>query len=204
LIEFFNPEPAMPRITHLKASNHRRMPWKNGGGETVEIAVFPENAALGAFDWRVSMATVASDGPFSIFEGIDRTLSILTGNGISLAIGGRDPVLLTKSSEPLAFPADVPVAAALADGTITDLNVMTRRAGLKHSVLRLAVDGDWTGTANAGTVLLVCRDGSLVCEYGGENAALENDDAVLAAVERPSPLVLRGRATCYLIHIWQA
>ncbi|MDR7142121.1 HutD family protein [Rhizobium sp. BE258] len=194
----------MPRITHLKASNHRRMPWKNGGGETVEIAIFPENAALGAFDWRVSMATVASDGPFSIFEGIDRTLSILTGNGMSLAIGGRDPVLLTKSSKPLAFPADVPVAATLADGTITDLNVMTRREGLAHSVVRLVIDGDWTGTVNAGTVLLLCRDGSLVCEYRGENAALENDDAVLAAVEHPSPLVLRGRATCYLIHIRQA
>ena len=188
----------------IRSKSYRRMPWKNGGGETVEIAVLPENAALGAFDWRVSMATVASDGPFSIFEGVDRTLSILTGNGMSLAIGGRAPVLLTRSSEPLAFPADVPVAATLADGTITDLNVMTRRGELAHSVVRLAIDGDWTGTANAGTVLLLCRDGSLVCEYGGERTALENDDAVLAAVEHPSPLVLRGRATCYLIHVRQA
>ena len=67
----------MPRATILTASSYRRMPWKNGGGETVEIAVSPEGAALSEFDWRISMATVATDGPFSIFPGIDRTLSIL-------------------------------------------------------------------------------------------------------------------------------
>ncbi len=67
----------------LRAADHKRMPWKNGGGETVEIAVAPQDAALGDFDWRISMATVAADGPFSIFPGIDRTLSILSGSGMT-------------------------------------------------------------------------------------------------------------------------
>ncbi len=48
----------------LRASDHRVMPWKNGGGSTTEIAVFPIDSGLDAFDWRVSMATVAADGPF--------------------------------------------------------------------------------------------------------------------------------------------
>ncbi len=43
------------------------MPWKNGGGETAEIAVFPPSADLSEFGWRISMATVSSDGPFSAF-----------------------------------------------------------------------------------------------------------------------------------------
>jgi environmental stress-induced protein Ves len=114
----------------LRASDHKRMPWKNGGGETVEIAVSPEDAGLAGFDWRVSMATVATDGPFSIFPGIDRTLAILDGNGMVLDIDGSAPVLLTTAGDPLAFPADIPVAARLRDGAITDLNVMTRREGL--------------------------------------------------------------------------
>ncbi len=71
-----------------RAHDHKRMPWKNGGGETVEIAVFPPGAGVDDFDWRISMATVASDGPFSIFPGIDRTLSILDGAGLSLKMEG--------------------------------------------------------------------------------------------------------------------
>jgi environmental stress-induced protein Ves len=47
------------------------MPWKNGGGETTEIAVFPDGAGLSDFDWRVSMARVDGDGPFSSFPGIE-------------------------------------------------------------------------------------------------------------------------------------
>lgn len=194
----------MQRITHLKASNHRRMPWKNGGGETVEIAVFPENAALGDFDWRVSMATVATDGPFSIFEGIDRTLSILTGDGMSLAIDGREPVLLTTASEPLAFAADVAVSATLPGSAITDLNVMTRRGRLTHSVERLAVEGAKNVNVQPGTLLLLCRDGSIACGHAGEETALERDDAVLFQIDSETPLSLSGRATCYLIRIHTA
>ena len=65
----------------LRAESYRRMPWKNGGGETTEIAVSPEGAGLDDFDWRVSMARVESSGPFSLFAGIDRTLAILEGEG---------------------------------------------------------------------------------------------------------------------------
>jgi hypothetical protein len=62
-------------ITLLRAADHRTMPWKNGGGETTEIAVSPPHAGLADFDWRISMAKVASDGSFSIFPEIDRTFS---------------------------------------------------------------------------------------------------------------------------------
>jgi len=44
----------------LRSPDHKRMPWKNGGGETVEVAVFPPEAGLGDFAWRVSMASVAA------------------------------------------------------------------------------------------------------------------------------------------------
>ena len=52
----------------LRNKDHRRMPWKNGGGETTEIAVFPPQADLSAFGWRVSMATVASAEPNGQFR----------------------------------------------------------------------------------------------------------------------------------------
>lgn len=123
----------------LKSADHKRMPWKNGGGETVEVFVHPPGAGLSDFDWRVSMAHVAADGPFSCFEGIDRTLALLEGEGMRLAIEGRGEVLLTSASPPLSFPADAPTQAVLSGGPITDLNVMTRRGVLQHQVERLIV-----------------------------------------------------------------
>lgn len=145
----------------LRAENHRRMPWKNGGGETIEIAVYPPDAGLDDFDWRVSMARVETDGPFSAFTGIDRTLTILDGAGLVLSIEGRDPVTLTEASDPLPFPADAPTQAALIDGPITDLNVMTRRGRLTHSVLRQRIEGKVELTLAGAANLIVCLNGQI-------------------------------------------
>jgi environmental stress-induced protein Ves len=122
----------------LRSADHRVMRWKNGGGETIEVAVSPEGASLDDFDWRVSMAKVAVDGPFSSFPEIERTLCVLEGDGIVLAIEGQAPVRLTTASAPLAFRADVPVSASLIGTPIVDLNVMTRRTRFRHSIERMS------------------------------------------------------------------
>ena len=125
----------------LRNTDHRRMPWKNGGGETIEVTVHPPDAGLADFGWRVSMATVASDGPFSIFPGIDRTLAVLSGDGMALSIEGLGERRLTPASAPLAFPADAPTTARLSGGPVTDLNVMTRRGRFVHSLVHGADEG---------------------------------------------------------------
>ncbi|MBU6298666.1 MAG: HutD family protein, partial [Alphaproteobacteria bacterium] len=102
------------------------MAWKNGLGVTAEIAVYPEGSGLDSFAWRVSMARVAGDGPFSLFANIDRRLAVLEGR-LRLEITGRPPLELSPGSPPVEFPGDVPVNAGVADGPVTDLNVMTRR-----------------------------------------------------------------------------
>src|SRR5437764_6708185 len=107
----------------IRPADHRRMIWKNGGGETREIALAPPGAALDGFDWRISPARIATDGPFSRFPGIDRTLMILEGGGIRLTLDGSAPVDLTADSEPIAFHGDVPASATLIAGPVTDLNV---------------------------------------------------------------------------------
>ncbi len=117
------------------------MPWKNGGGVTTEIAVFPEAAGLDDFEWRLSMATVASDGPFSLFAGVDRTLAVLEGEGIVLSVEGQAEERITPASPPLAFAADRPTSARLIAGPITDLNAMTRRGRWTHRMERLVVRG---------------------------------------------------------------
>lgn len=137
------------------------MPWKNGGGTTTEIAVSPEGAGLDDFDWRVSMARVESSGPFSSFAGVDRTLTVLEGEGIVLDIAGRPPARLTGAAPPFSFPADVPTSADLIDGPITDLNVMTRSGRTTHRVERLVLSAPLDIEAGAGTTLVLPLGGQV-------------------------------------------
>lgn len=148
----------------IKPAGYARMPWKNGGGETTEIAVSPSGATLATMDWRISMATVAADGPFSTFPGIDRTLSVL-GGALTLEIAGRR-VELTTSSAPCRFPGDAPTFGYVAGGPVTDLNVMTRRDAFGHDVQRLSVDTTATFTVPAGTLAVFCQDGALTVTCG--------------------------------------
>jgi environmental stress-induced protein Ves len=181
----------------LRSSDYKHMPWKNGGGETVEIAVFPPDASVETFDWRISMATVASDGPFSIFPGVDRTLSILSGNGMSLWMDGREAVLMTLSSPPLAFPADISVEATLVDGPIIDLNVMTRRGRYRHSVERVSGHFSVSKQADTETVLVLAMgDVSAVSDH--QSVALTALDAVSISctVEVQADHIL-----CYIIRL---
>ena len=81
--------------TLLDPATARAMPWKNGGGSTVELAISPADAGLEDFAWRISTAQVAVDGAFSSFPGIDRSLAVLAGNGVCLqrADGQRETLL---------------------------------------------------------------------------------------------------------------
>ena len=63
----------------LRSADHKRMPWKNGGGMTLQLAISPAGAGLEDFAWRISSAQVAMDGAFSCFPGIDRSLAVLAG-----------------------------------------------------------------------------------------------------------------------------
>ncbi|QKC97421.1 HutD/Ves family protein [Mesorhizobium sp. NZP2298] len=151
----------------LRAADYRVMPWKNGGGTTTEIAVSPDGAGLDDFVWRVSMARVEGSGPFSSFAGIDRTLTVLEGEGIVLDIAGQPAAQLTPASAPFFFPADLPTSAALIAGPITDLNVMTRRGRTLHSVERLAISRPVEIATEAGSTLILCHKGEAVFPDAG-------------------------------------
>lgn len=180
----------------IRAADCRTMPWKNGGGTTTEIAVSPEGASLSDFDWRISMAHVGQDGPFSTFPGIDRTLSVLTGNGIRLAFGDGETATLDRSSPPFFFAADRAVDGVLIDGPIDDLNVMSRRGAWKHSVERLGGPGSLH--ADEGLLVLVARRG----DWRVNGAALTTSDtAILEAPGRVELSASCGNAELYSVRL---
>jgi environmental stress-induced protein Ves len=118
----------------FKRSDRVFRPWKNGGGETAEIAVSPLGADFENFDWRISTAVVAASGPFSAFPGVDRVLTVLEGGAMVLSVG-EEKRRLDAVCEPFSFPGDVPAAALLEGGRLLDFNVMVRRP-LRADVLR--------------------------------------------------------------------
>ena len=117
----------------IPAQDLVRTPWKNGGGTTAEVAVHPPGAGFEDFDWRISMADVAADGPFSTFLGIDRTLVLIEGRAVDLRVEGTER-RLDADSPILAFPGEAATSARLVEGPVRDLNVMTRRGRLAHAV----------------------------------------------------------------------
>ena len=118
-------------ITPLPAADRVAVPWKNGGGITREIAVFPPGAGLEDFEWRISLAEVAATGPFSLFDGVDRHLTVLKG---IMRLDFADRSLELHSADSLAFPGNVAVRGTPLDGPVIDLNVMTRRGVIQASV----------------------------------------------------------------------
>ena len=155
------------------------MPWKNGGGETREIVVSPAGASLETLDWRVSLATVADDGPFLVFKGVQRTLCVIHGAGIQLQAGDRAPADLYVSSEPYAFDGEVATNARLIKGPIEDLNVMSRRGRFRHNVRRLVLNGASTLDTNAQTLIIYCQRGELLCTARSDTANIHADDSVM-------------------------
>ncbi|TQK43860.1 hypothetical protein FBY35_5337 [Streptomyces sp. SLBN-118] len=145
----------------LRAADRKAVPWKNGGGVTREIAVSPEGAGTDDFDWRISLADVGTDGPFSVFPGVDRILTVVEGAGMDLAVGGQRTVA-DERYRPYRFPGDVETDGRLVDGrTVVNFNVMHRRG--RTACLTSVVRGGLLVAVEPGsTVVIVALDGPSV------------------------------------------
>lgn len=110
-------------------------PWRNGGGTTRELACFPAGAAMDSFAWRISIADIDADGPFSAFAGIDRVITLLDGDGVRLYTeDGRIDHRLDAPLAPFSFAGEEPILSSLLGGRTRDFNVMTRRQGWQAEV----------------------------------------------------------------------
>jgi uncharacterized protein len=105
------------------------MRWGNGGGWTTEIIAEPSRDQ---WRWRLSVADVEVDGPFSSFPEVDRSIALLGGAGFGLTIGGRDEQLIDTPFQPFDFPGDEVTSCRLIDGPVQDLNMMSVRQSARH------------------------------------------------------------------------
>lgn len=136
--------------------------WKNGGGSTKQLLISPINAEFTEFDYRISIASISSNGPFSSFIGIDRQLVILKGDGVELSINSHERTKqinglgagekisgntdtteykrLTPTDSPFCFTGETSITSQLLGSDVIDFNVMTKRGAFKAHTQKLSFD----------------------------------------------------------------
>lgn len=112
-------------------TDYKVMPWKNGGGSTTELFIEP---GPNGFRWRVSIASVAEDGPFSLFSGYDRHIMTIAGAGMVLDCGEHGEIAVTPAFVPRQFSGDWATAARLVSGPARDFNLIVQRSYAQSSL----------------------------------------------------------------------
>jgi len=184
----------------LTAEDYLVMPWKNGGGTTTQLAISPAQADLDNFAWRISTAQVASNGPFSAFPGVDRSLAVLSGQGMILSDGDGERCRMDAGAPPFVFRGEQRVFASLEGGPVVDFNVMTRRAACTHTLEVLELQGTHRYARRAGLMLVyLARGDRLACQNAqgdvevcgeGESILLGAQDDAEVELASLTPLVL--------------
>lgn len=176
------------------------MPWKNGGGLTHEIFRFPE--AAGDWQWRISIAEIASDGPFSAFPGCDRELLLLSGAGMRLQYGDRSETLQTPY-DTIRFSGEEPAEAFLLNGPTVDFNAIWRRGEVTITLERRAMIGNlWCIPEPGVSWFVYFLSGQGRIKSDPDSSVIEAGDAVWLAPERDKPrLVLEAHGEALWLKI---
>ena len=136
----------------VPANEYRRERWRNGAGWTREIAAEP---AQGQWTWRLSIAEIEQDAPFSRFEGIDREIVLLSGNGVRLHFDDGNVHALEPPHGRLRFAGEAGVNGVLIDGATQDFNLMWRRDAIEAQLWHRPLVGPMVIFADPGTTWVV-------------------------------------------------
>lgn len=174
-------------------SGIRPAPWRNGGGETRQIAAGHLGAAGGleatsgdAWDWRISIADVECAGDFSAFEGMGRILTVIDGPGLLMHIDGKEQRL--GRYLPLHFDGGSSTGATLPGGPIRDLNLITRTGTVKGHVAIVALSDGYPRPLSGGSFGVLLQGEARLLASDGRVRELERYDAVVGGGD-PMPAI---------------
>ncbi len=106
-----------------RRAEHTPMPWANGRGTSYEIA--SNRNSEGLWTWRLAMAPVNEDGPFSRIECVNRSLVVVEGAGMNLSVDRKK--MQCEPMQVVQFRGEAVTEASLTGGPILDINLMVRR-----------------------------------------------------------------------------
>jgi uncharacterized protein len=189
------------RARILHAADYRRMRWKNGGGWTTELAVGEANGD--AFDWRISIAEIESDGAFSTFAGCDRSIALLDGVGMELRVDHAEPVRLDQRLNFFKFAGEANVFGKLLAGPVRDFNLMIRRDVVDAEILHRPIVGPMVFLpASTTTWFVYVVYGSITIKNGdGDSEIQTGESLILEPDENARNVVINGGGELILVKI---
>lgn len=160
---------ASPHLRLIPAHEYRRERWRNGFGWTREILrstdVDSDNG--GDWDWRLSIAEIECDGPFSSFPGVDRELVLLHGNGVRLRFDDGEVREAVPPHGRVRFAGERAVSGELVDGPTHDFNLMWRRDRIDAELWHRPLVGSMVLFVEPGEHWAVhVLSGHARCDYG--------------------------------------
>jgi uncharacterized protein len=114
----------------FRSTGYREGRWRNGLGVSWDIAQQGEGENFG---WRMALARLDADVPFSNYPGVDRIFTLIEGDGLTLDVEGTGGLQAVKY-RPVHFPGDRPAACRLTAGPCRALNLFLRRGAFKADV----------------------------------------------------------------------
>ena len=115
-----------PAVQLLPASEARRERWRNGRGWTREIHAEAAPGGTG-WQWRLSIADLDQPAAFSQFEGVERELMLLSGDGLMLCFDDGEAVSLQPPHGRLRFSGERALQGEPGGPGTSALNLMWRR-----------------------------------------------------------------------------
>ena len=167
----------------IPANEYQRERWKNGAGWTRQIVRVPDGDD---WDWRLSIAEIERDAPFSLFPGIERELVLLQGNGLRLRFGNGKVTELQPPHGRIRFAGEEALSGELLDGPTHDFNLMWRRDRISAELLHRPLVGSMLFFTDPGTTWAIHllagqarfdEANGLPALWAGDTALLENDAA---------------------------
>lgn len=177
--------------TVISKKNFKTIPWKNGKGQTIELAI-NEGGTLDDFDWRLSIATVAEDGLFSEFSGIERNLVLIEGNGLTLTHDIIHSDRLVNLLDFATFDGGSKTHAEIINGAIKDFNIMTNKNTCKAE-LKTFIKKTKNSVNHKGLVFVYSISNNLtITDNTGKPSTLEQGD--LLKLTNPRDIVIKGQS----------
>ena len=175
-------EPAVSEQTRvIPANEYRRERWKNGAGWTRQIVRVPD---CEDWDWRLSIAEIERDAPFSRFPGVERELILLQGNGLRLCFDEGAAVELQPPHGRMRFAGEAALSGELLDGPTHDFNLMWHRDRMAAELLHRPLVGSMLFFTEPGTTWAIHllagqaqfdADSGLPALWVGDTALLVNE-----------------------------
>lgn len=188
----------------IPANEYRRERWRNDLGWTREIHA-ATSSGNGEWDWRLSIAEIEQDAPFSLFPGVDRALVLLSGNGLRLRFDDGEVNELHPPHDRMRFAGERGVTGELLDGPTQDFNLMWRRDAIDAQLWHRPLVGPMVIFADAGTtwaVHLIAGQARFADESGLQDLAA-GDTALLEAGHARMRNVLDGAGEALVIRLQQ-